>query len=524
MQMAKESKRFISFAKLFVCITLLGVLSEAWATSIGTTADVGISVGVNKFDLFMQYMGTASRGDGRDAHRRVTHAMARKALIDAREAGIRMMRVSLVGYSPAKYGGRRDLELWITNPNVFWGRVDEMFDDLDANSIQLVPVLMWNAAQFPAMTGETLGELIRNPDSKSWKLLSSYVTDFITRYRGRRTILFYELTNELNLLVDIDNVSRCNRMRSEEQCKISSNFSTDDLIEFTRRYATLIRGLDGTRLISSGFSVPRSAAEHLRPSPGRLDHPNWTADSRGQFRKNLKDIHMAVDIISIHLYAGKQNQRFGSTSEMEVLAEAKLASVEAGKPLFVGEFGEPDSRNANPSSHTALMMEKILELKIPYSAVWAWEFYQHRLFKTDDGRDYAFNLEPGYTDFLIREIREANDSAKHKIPAIDRTPPRVVLTWPLECSVLKAPVNLHAVASDDSGAIKKVDFLLDGGLVGDDDGPPYQAALSVVKLKTGAHRLTARAYDFSGNAAEFSSDVIVGDRSTDKANCTGGIE
>jgi hypothetical protein len=266
-------------------------------------------------------------------------------------------------------------------------------------------------------------------------------------------------------------------------------------------------------LISSGFSIPRGSAEHLRASRRRNERPDWTPDTRGQFRKNLKEIHAAVDILSIHLYPGKQNRRFGSSSEMEVLAEARLASEEAGKPLFVGEFGESDTTAANADTFTAQMMKKIVELNIPYSAVWAWEFYQHKLYKADR-RDRAYNLEPGYTDFLIGRIREANLGSVNAAGrnSITNKPPRVVLTWPLECSILRASVDLYAVASDDSGSIVKVQFLVDGQVLGEDSKPPYQATLNSSSLADGPHRLSAKAFDASGMTAEFISTMFTGGR------------
>jgi hypothetical protein len=480
------------------------------------------AIGVNKFDLFIQYTGTASGGDGSPAYRRVTRAMAKKALDDAKDAGVKFMRVSMSGRTSSKPGdGRDSLDLWRTDPDIFWHQVDEMMDDLDARGIQIVPVLMWGTGKFPLMTGEPLGELLRNPQSKSWGLLTRFVTDFVSRYRRRNTVLFYELTNELNNYADLDLARRCNK--NKETCEEGDSFTADDLIEYTRRFAALIRSLDTTHLISSGFSIPRGSAEHLRAKPewtaGKAD---WRPDTREQFAKNLEEIHGAVDIISIHLYNGENNWRFGSGDAVDLLVEAKRVADKVGKPLFVGEFGDSNPAEADERSYAVRMMNKIVELRIPYSAVWVWEFYQNKTYVTHDNRHTALSLEPGYTDYLIGHLRELN-GAHAPTKAKDTQPPRVVLNWPLECAVLDKMTDVYAVASDNSGTVRNMEFLLDGKVLALDYAPPYQASLSLVDVAAGLHQLTARAYDLAGNKSEFSSTVIAG-KEAGSAGCNVNLQ
>ncbi|MBU0620482.1 MAG: cellulase family glycosylhydrolase [Gammaproteobacteria bacterium] len=287
-------------------VTYSFAVSNANARGNEGDAKSTVSIGVNKFDLFIQYTGTASGGDGSVPYRRVTRAMAKKALDDAKDAGIKFVRVSMSGRTSTKPGdGRDSLDLWRTDPETFWRQVDEMMDDLDARGIQIVPVLMWGTGKFPLMTGEPLGEILRNPQSKSWELLTRFVTDFVSRYRMRNTILFYELTNELNNYADLNLEKRCNKYK--EVCEEGDSFTANDMITYTWRFANLVRSLDTTRLISSGFSIPRGSAEHLRKRPEwSTKKTDWRPDSREQFAKNLEEIHAGVDIISIHLYGGKK--------------------------------------------------------------------------------------------------------------------------------------------------------------------------------------------------------------------------
>jgi hypothetical protein len=502
-----------SHAFMILCLLFFGSLARAQAPEVPP-------IGANKYDLLTQYLGTASKCRGVEACRRVSQAMARKSIQDARDAGIRFFRISTSG--PVTGEDNDSLAIWRDRPEEFWRRTDQMMDDLDKYGVQIVPVLMWGGRKFALMTGESREELLTNPSSQSWKLLSRFVTEFVTRYRGRKTILFYELTNAFNNSADLDFEKRCAQRGDRPKCQVSGNFSTDQLIAFSGRFANLIRSVDPSRLISSGYAMPRLQAEHLRARPQWSPRgPDWTHDSREQFVKNLKDQHRHLDIISIHFYRGERNKRFGSSDVMDALVLAKRAADEAGKPLFVGEFGEPDAMNAQPGTHVSSTIQKVLELKIPYAAVWVWEFYQQSTFSTRHNRANEMNLEPGYTDFLINQIRKANVAAKPAMaaaPAGD-DPPRVVLTWPLDCSSIgERPSTAFAVASDDSGKVDRVEFWLGANKLGAVTSPPYQIELPV-GLAPGEHELKARAFDGSGKHAEFSSRVKVGGRTAAGGTC-----
>jgi hypothetical protein len=295
-------------------------------------------------------------------------------------------------------------------------------------------------------------------------------------------------------------------------CESVGSFSTDDLIAFTGRFAKLIRSLDDKRKISSGFTIPRPQAEHLRARPQwSAGGPDWTFDTREQFMKNIVDLHREVDIVSVHLYGGDRNKRFGSDDVLDLLAQAKRAADAAGKPLFVGEFGDRARGAAGADNHTSRMARKVIELKIPYAAVWVWEYYQRNTYTTHDTTPSEHSLEPGQTDFLIQEIRRANAAAVPGTqPRPTARPPRVVLTWPLECTAVRSGDPVHAVASDEGGPVERVEFWLDDKLVATDTTGPFEARLAVDGVATGEHVLTARAFDRAGNRADFASRVGVG--------------
>lgn len=379
------------------------------------------SVGLNKFDLFLQYLGCSSH---RSEDRKASRILARKAISRARESGVPYLRYSASGFHPVAYNSPGDLDLWKSDPGEFWRRYDEMMDDLDENGMRIIPVLMWNWEQFPAMTGETTARLINDPRSQSSALLLQFIRGFIERYKGRTTPLFYELTNELNLHADLNMEARSETdKRLAERSRPVANFSTDQMIPFIHFLAEYVRDLDPHRAVSSGFSLPRPYAEHLRRSPEYSDDgPDFMPDTYGEFEKNLLDLHQGVEIISVHFYnRDGENERFGHVGHNNAgfLKCVKRIADDRGKPLFLGEFGDHDphsDRHVEGTQHIPFaqdVLDKIVELQIPLSAPWVWEFYNRSPDPWQDLVRSTTELTSGYTDLILSGVRDANEKISH---------------------------------------------------------------------------------------------------------------
>jgi hypothetical protein len=472
------------------------------------------SIGLNKFDLLAQYEGVASGGDGGARYQRVTRAMGKKAIADAHDIGVSFLRISATGYAPSVYGKPGDLDLWRRDPSGYWTLFDQMMADLNADGVRAVLTMVWNPSQFPAMTGETIPSMMRNPESKSYSLLSQYVTELVTRYRSHPALMFYELTNEMNLSADIDSVGYCRRSQPAPQCEPLGNYTTGDLVAFSKRLAGLIRKIDPSHAISSGFSVPRMNAQGLRENPEWKAGKTAPADTREQLEQILREANQAADVISVHLYSTNNNKRFGSDDAVTLLAEVKKAADHIGKPLFVGEIGDDHALTSGPNSFSARMLRKIVDLRIPYSAVWVWEFYQSKPYATYDSAADNFSLEPGYTDQLIEKLKQANIDMGNPVPAPrgpDTIPPNVVLTWPLECAPLQTKQDVYAVASDSGGKLNRVAFWLDGKKLGQITSPPYKFELDAGNLPRGEHELVARAVNVAENESDWQTKVLIGE-------------
>jgi hypothetical protein len=229
-----------------------------------------------------------------------------------------------------------------------------------------------------------------------------------------------------------------------------------------------------------------------------------------------------VDILSVHIYNHEKSRRLWRDDPRDLLAAAKAAAREQGKPLFVGEFGDPKAYSAGKASFVDRMLDHLLELNVDYAAVWTWQFYQKNLFSVQDKKNNRFSLEPGYTDYLndrIRQVASGGHPARMKAETPDKTAPRVILVWPLECSTIKGSQQLYAVASDDRGKVDRVEFWHGNVRLGVDAILPYEWRVDSNDWPKGIHEVSARAYDAAGNMAAWATRIVVGDAAAE-TGCT----
>jgi hypothetical protein len=384
-----------------------------------------------------------------------------------------------------------------------------MLDDLDRASIRLVPTFVWNSTQFPVLGGDTIATFIRDSQSRSRHLLARFIADFITRYKDRKTILFYELTNELNLLADLD-------LRRRE-CKVGTNpcvldnFTTADMVAFSWDVVRLIKSLNPSRQMSSGYSIPRPAAWHLMRQPEFSSRgADWTPDTPEEFSSNLRAVHEPFDIISVHVYPVAENTRFRRPpgEEYKLVADAAAAAKIAYKPLFVGEFG--DDFRVTP--FLPQVLAEIVRNQVAFSAIWSWEFYQTSTYQTHNTDATRSSVEPGYSDDVIAMLMDTQRALGHvPLRMRERASPRVIVTWPLPCSAVDRPVEIAAVASDGAKGVTSVDFFVDGMYVARASSPLYFMHFDPAGRGQRIVHIDARAFSVSGAEATAHSRIRLND-------------
>jgi hypothetical protein len=261
------------------------------------------NIGMTKFDLALAFLGRAFRGGGSEAYAEIGRAYAEKAIADARQMGARFIRFFASGWGPQYYDApvrKNDLVLWQSDPNSYWRRMDEVMDMLDEYGVRAAPMLAVNIVQMPSLTHETVRDLITNRQSASYHLLKKYIGEFVNRYKYRDTIAFYDLTGEFNSRADIDLLRTCENTSGagNVRCQpLSENFTTAEMIGFSTNLASYIRTLDSTRLISTGYTLPRRSAEHLRESHSGNASLVLGMKTRWRSSRKTSKIHSKVSIL-----------------------------------------------------------------------------------------------------------------------------------------------------------------------------------------------------------------------------------
>lgn len=85
--------------------------------------------------------------------------------------------------------------------------------------------------------------------------------------------------------------------------------------------------------------------------------------------------------------------------------------------------------------------------------------------------------------------------------------PSVSITYPSNSSRISGIVSVTAVATDNVG-VNRVEFYLDGVLIGTDNIPTYLYSWDTRRSTPGLHTLVARAYDAAGNVGESGSLTV----------------
>ena len=358
---------------------------------VGHSEVMGL-VGVNVFDA----LWCSSEG----MHPPCTHADVRVALRFLAASGLRFFRFFASLYGPAHAH-------WLHNPPRFWAAFDRLLDDVEALGLQAVPSIgaeswhevanRWTNASVNASARgrsprpETVNDLVTNASSLARALALRYTDELVRRYRRRRSILFWELGNELNLKVNM--VNQCGH-GAYGTVGPSRCFNTSALVDYTRELVDTIRRSDAVRPVSSGFGVTRPNAWHQERCRGMHSGPcsgggEGAVDTIDQWQQMVQWQNEAVDIASAHVYPGLRGCWFGRgrigcrrQGNVSVVEAAAAAAAAVGKPLYVGEYGGPAPNFTGPGVDAQAFPEAVLRWQVGrmrplsspavLSSIWGW--------------------------------------------------------------------------------------------------------------------------------------------------------
>lgn len=337
------------------------------------------SLGVNKHELLSAYY--LSDFFGGDKKR--TLSAARHSLDAIAESGLTIVRFNALPHWSAQIE-----DTYMKSRDVFWQHFDEMVKDCRERGIRLIPVLLWNIGAFVDIVGESLQDFANHPRSKSRSLFNVWVEDIVTRYRDDPTVLFWEITNEANLTVDLRPMSPQGIVPPADLTKPHkhltrnpgprdwrNNWSADEMAAFVRETAVLVKSIDKNHLVAAGYSAPRPSAWHLwLGSLKRAKRMDWTKDKEEEQANFVRLVHPEpLDFVDCHIYLER-----GENFDQLVLL--KQVASELDKSFYVGEagisvkvLGEQGYAHPVAQDGLRLLLEAMETLDVPLVLIWSWE-------------------------------------------------------------------------------------------------------------------------------------------------------
>ncbi len=284
---------------------------------------------------------------------------------------IPFIRFACCGFWPNEWS------LYRTNQAEYFRRMDRFVAEAHKRNIGLIPSLFWYDACIPDLVGESRNQW-GNPKSKTIAFMRQYVSEVVGRYLHEPAIWAWELGNEYSLGADLPSAAEHRPPVHPNLGTAASRSAEDDLtqemvVTACAEFAKAVRALDPRRPITTGHSLPRAAAEHLRREK------KWTQDSPEEFERNLLEVTPSpCDLISVHLYPfDKERFNAKDTPYAQTMQFCMAAARRGGKALFVGEFGAPDSpRDGGPEAARKQIMEMIAAFEstgVPLAALWNFD-------------------------------------------------------------------------------------------------------------------------------------------------------
>jgi hypothetical protein len=351
------------------------------------------AVGINYFSAFNRTMAKAD------------DTSYEAGLDELAKRGIPFIRFSACPFWPKEYALYKD------DPEAYFRRLDAFVKAAEARKIGLIPSLFWYDAAVPDVVGEPRSAW-GDPNSKTIAFMRKYIAEVIGRYVNSPAIWAWELGNEYSLDADLPNAAQHRPWIVPTLGTPTERTPADDLtfamiLTVCREFGNAVRQIDKVHPITTGHSLPRNAAEHLRREL------TWKQDTPEELVQNLVDVTPDPNnLISVHVYPFGAEKRFNQeeTSYLEVLQLCMKASEQSGKGLFVGEFGAADDeKNGGPEKarvEFGKLLAAIEETGVPLSALWVFDLPFQESFvniSTTNARSWQ-----------LGELEKANQRLKEK--------------------------------------------------------------------------------------------------------------
>jgi lysophospholipase L1-like esterase len=314
------------------------------------------------------------------------------------QRGIPFARFMASGFWPVDY------RLYQEDKAKHFALLDAMVASAEKHGVGLIPSLAWYDGCIPDLVGEPRNAW-GDPESKTLQFLRQYATEVVTRYVDSPAIWAWELGNEWSLAADLPNAADWRpkivpRLGTATERSAADDLATDMLLVAFKEFGRAVRAIDPVRPITTGNSIPRQHAEHMRKgAQGR--------DTREDYRANLiLRSPVPNDMLSIHYYPQSQTPRFGEdkTSLTEVLALSVDAARTENKALLIGEFGVSADAFAGDAGEIrarfSATLEEIVQSDAALAALWVFDH---------GGQDATWNIRANnHRAWMLDAVAEAN--------------------------------------------------------------------------------------------------------------------
>jgi hypothetical protein len=229
--------------------------------------------------------------------------------------------------------------LFFTNRAEYFRRLDAVVASAERHGVGLVPSFFWTTFTFSDLAGERLDQLAAS-NSVTRQKMREFTAEIVNRYKNSRAIWAWEFGNEWNLMVDLPNATQflpptwTDLGNPATRDPVRDILTTGIILPAMQEFANTVNQIDPGRPISSGHSIPRTAAWHMDQwQRGLLPLSQvWTTDSYAQAKEiALRQCPAPFDLLSIHPYH--------ISDDVPRVSNYAQIAAEAGKALFVGEFG-----------------------------------------------------------------------------------------------------------------------------------------------------------------------------------------
>jgi len=343
-------------------------------------------IGVNYFDAFYRVLL-----DPQDKSYKEGFAYLKSRKIP-------FIRFMAGGFWPVEY------RLYLHDREKYFSLLDEFVHAAEEQGIGLIPSLFWNTSTISDLTGEPRSEW-GNPDSRTVAFMRAYTEEIVARYKDSPAIWGWEFGNEMNAYADLrDQAKHFLPAVSREGGTPASRTAADAITSAHLRaaleeFGAAVRKHDKTRIIISGNDIPPPNAEN------RYRHADWKRDTRSGYIDMLRTQNPdPVDTLSIHLYPQRAFSYYadGRASLRDIIRVSMKGAAQIGKPLFIGEFGAPESLGPKQARlRFTELLNGIEASEVPLAALWVFDF---------PGQDKEWNVAPDNgRGYQLEQIAKLNE-------------------------------------------------------------------------------------------------------------------